>query len=275
MTTIAIWQVDAFAARPFEGNPAAVCVIESAEVAERLDDATRQAVAEEMNLSETAFVEPVDPGAGRWALRWFTPKAEVELCGHATLASAWVLWTTGRAAAGSRLTFQTRYRGELSCEQGGNGRIAMRLPREEAVEATVPHGLIPSLGLDVEPVAISRGTYDWLVELPDAGAVRRAAPDFAQLGRIKARGAIVTARDGGEYDFVSRCFFPSVRIHEDPVTGSAHCLLGTYWASRLGKRVMRAYQASSRGGRLEVRVEDEAVVLLGPAVTVMSGELRL
>ncbi len=259
-----LYQVDAFTTAPYAGNPAAVCVLE----AER-DDAWKQRVAAEMNLSETAFVRPVDGG---WRLQWFTPAAEVELCGHATLATAHTLWETGRAPAGRPIGFDTVHCGRLTCTRHADGRIVMDFPADPPREADPPAGLIDRLG--VEPVRVLRSTYDWIVELADEPAVAAAAPDFPGLGAVEMRGVALTARaDRPGIDFVSRFFAPRLRINEDPVTGSLHCVLGPYWARVLGKDVLEAHQVSPRGGRLGVAVRGDRVDLVGDAVTVARGEL--
>lgn len=256
-------QVDAFTDRPFRGNPAAVCVTEQAR-----DEAWMEAVAREMNLSETAFLHPEGDG---WRLRWFTPAAEVDLCGHATLASAHVLWEDGRVAADARARFHTKsglLTGRLEVDW-----IELDFPATPATPAEPPHGLLAALGLE-SAVATARSRYDWLVEVDDASRVRALSPDFAALRRVAARGIIVTARsDDPSYDFVSRFFGPAVGVDEDPVTGSAHCCLTPWWSSRLGRSDMTAYQASARGGEIRVGLRDSRVLLAGRAVTVMRGEL--
>jgi PhzF family phenazine biosynthesis protein len=258
-----IVQVDAFTAEPFRGNPAAVCVLE----ADR-PDAWMRAVAREMNLSETAFLRRSGDG---WSLRWFTPAVEVDLCGHATLASAHVLWEDGFAGTAEALRFVTRS-GELRAKRE-NGAIVLDVPARAATRNAPPAGLLNALGAaDVVDVAYNR--MDWLVELRDADAVRGLAPDLTALRRIDARGVIVTARaDDGEHDFVSRFFAPAVGVDEDPVTGSAHCCLAPWWAERLGRTELAGYQASARGGTVRVRLRNERVDLIGRAVTVLRGEL--
>ncbi|MEU5809331.1 PhzF family phenazine biosynthesis protein [Streptomyces sp. NPDC047718] len=254
-----LFVVDAFAKRPFTGNPAAVCLLE-----EPRDATWMQSLAREMNLSETAFVS--DRGDG-YELRWFTPVKEVDLCGHATLASAHVLWQRG--ARERQIDFHTRS-GVLSVHRNGHG-IVMRFPAERAVEAERPAGLCEALG--VEPVWIGRNRFDYLVEVADAEVVGDLKPDFAALGGVPTRGVIVTARGGShtEFDFVSRFFAPAYGVDEDPVTGSAHCCLGPYWAERLGRTELRGYQMSRRGGTVHVTVADDHVLLGGTAVTITAG----
>jgi PhzF family phenazine biosynthesis protein len=256
-------QVDAFTDRPFRGNPAAVCLLDGAREGEWMQD-----VAREMNLAETAFL--VARAAGGFDLRWFTPTVEVDLCGHATLASAHVLWETGRLAEGHPARFHTAS-GLLTCEQR-DGWIEMDFPATAPIESELPPGLADALG--AQPLYAGRSPFDYLVELESEDAVRQLQPDFGVLRRFGVRGIIVTSRAAGdEYDFVSRFFAPASGIDEDPVTGSAHCALGPFWSQRLGKAAFVAYQASPRGGVVRVRVEGDRVLLGGQAVTVLRGEL--
>lgn len=251
-------QVDAFARALFEGNPAAVCLPPGPVAASWM-----QNVAREMNLSETAFLLPRSPGV--YGLRWFTPAVEVDLCGHATLASAHVLWEERLAARGAELRFETRS-GELRATSRDDW-IELDFPAEPAETADPPRGLIEALG--VAPRYVGRNRFDYLVEVDSEAELRAAAPDMAALRRIGGRGVIVTSRAaGGEFDFLSRFFAPAAGIDEDPVTGSAHCCLGPYWRSRLGRNPLTGYQASARGGVVRVRVAGERVQLGGQAVTV-------
>jgi len=260
--TIPIYQVDAFTDRAFAGNPAAVCVLDAP-----MPDEWMQHLAAEMNLSETAFLSRRE---GRWPLRWFTPTTEVELCGHATLASAHVLWETQRLGPDEPARFETRS-GRLTARRAGDW-IEMDFPATWPEPADAPPGLIESLG--VEPVCVCRCGWTWLVEVADANVVRGVRPDFAALGASPAGGAIVTSRsDLPACDFISRCFAPVVGVDEDPVTGAAHCCLGPFWAERLGKEELVARQVSKRGGVVKVRVAGERVHLAGQAVTVFRGEL--
>ena len=256
-------QVDAFTAEPFRGNPAAVCILDAPR-----DGDWMAAVAREMNLSETAFLERRDEG---WRLRWFTPAVEVDLCGHATLASAHVLWELELAAANETLRFHTRS-GVLTARRAGD-LIVLDFPAEPAT--TVPW-VVPLLeALQVAaPVAFARNRVDYLVEVADAAQVRALRPDMARLATVPTRGVIVTARsDTDEFDFVSRWFGPRSGVDEDPVTGSAHCCLGPWWAERLGRNELRGVQLSAHTGVVGVRVLDERVELTGHAVTVLRGEL--
>lgn len=256
-------QVDAFTSEPFRGNPAAVCVLESPR-----DDDWMAAVAREMNLSETAYLERRDDG---WGLRWFTPATEVDLCGHATLASAHALWEMQLAAPGETLRFHTRS-GELTARREADG-IVLDFPAEPATTVPWVKPLLEALGIAV-PVAFARNRFDYLVEVGDAAQVHDLRPDMALLAEVPTRGVIVTARsESGEWDFVSRWFGPRVGVDEDPVTGSAHCCLGPWWAERLGRTELRGFQASARSGTVGVRVLGDRVELIGSAVTVLRGEL--
>lgn len=257
-----IVQVDAFTDRPFAGNPAAVCVLDGPR-----EESWMRDVAAEMNLSETAFLHPRDDG---WNLRWFTPAVEVDLCGHATLAAAHVLWQDGLLPPDAEARFHTR--SGLLTASLRDGWITMDFPAKPEQAAPAPDGLAEALG--ARPVYTGRSRFDWLVQLESEAAVRTLAPDLGVLARVQARGVIVTARsEGGEYDFVSRFFAPGVGVPEDPVTGSAHCALAPFWAARLGSDSLTGYQASRRGGIVKVRVAGDRVMLGGQGVTVMRGEL--
>ena len=261
-----IYIVDAFTDRPFAGNPAAVCVLDR-----QRDASWMQILAAEMNLSETAFL--LARGEA-WSLRWFTPKAEVALCGHATLASAHVLWETGHLAPEATALFDT-LSGRLTARRAGGGQDWIELDFPERRES--PHSALPELftALDVEPVYFGKNAYDYFVEVATAREVRELAPDFAALGKLPVRGVIVTAAadPGADHDFVSRFFAPGVGVPEDPVTGSAHCCLAPYWGEKLGKEEMVGFQASPRGGTVRVRLAGDRVILAGRAVTIVAGEL--
>jgi PhzF family phenazine biosynthesis protein len=260
-----LFQVDAFTDRPFAGNPAAVCLLEEPREAGWMQD-----VAREMNLSETAFLEPAGDG---FNLRWFTPAVEVSLCGHATLASAHVLWETGLLDPAATARFQT-LSGLLTAERQGDW-IELDFPARPAAEAPPPAGLIEAFMADMtEPVFVGKSRYDYLLELASEEAVRTAAPDPRKLAALGVRGIVITARcSSAPFDFVSRFFAPGSGIDEDPVTGSAHCTLGPHWAPRLGKEEFLAYQASARGGVVKVRLVGDRVKLGGQAVTVLRGRL--
>ncbi len=257
-----IIQVDAFTNEPFTGNPAGVCILP-----EPADEEWMQKVAAEMNLSETAFLYPEAKG---YNLRWFTPVAEVDLCGHATLASAHVLWEEQHLPPDQPAYFYTNS-GLLTARQQGDW-IELDFPAEPESATTAPPGLVEALG--VEPKYIGQNRFDYLVELESEEMVRAMRPDFTRLQRVSSRGVIVTSRaNGPTYDFVSRFFAPAVGIEEDPVTGSAHCCLGPLWGSRLNRDELVAYQASVRGGVVRVRLGGDRVYLGGQAVTVLQGEL--
>ncbi len=261
--SIPIYLVDAFTARPFAGNPAGVCPLEGDREVDWM-----QLVALELNQAETAFVRRRPDGD--WDLRWFTPTIEVDLCGHATLASAHVLWTTGRVPTRRPIRFHTRS-GVLACSTA-EGQIEMDFPAEPPSIADVP-GLSEALG--VEPSWVGRNRMDVLAVLNSAAAVRNLKPDFGRLAAIEARGVIVTARsDVPEADFVSRFFAPQSGVPEDPVTGSAHCCLGPYWQDVLGKNELVGHQVSTRGGVVQVRCVGERCILGGSAVLTIEGILR-
>ena len=259
---VPIVQVDAFANRPFGGNPAAVCIL-----GEPRDDAWMQNVAREMNLAETAFLHPENDG---YRLRWFTPASEVALCGHATLASAHVLWEDGHLPSSSQARFHTQS-GLLTADRRGEW-IDLDFPATPPTQAPAPPGL--AAALRVGPGWVGRSKFDYVVELDSEDAVRGLKPDLLALERVDARGVIVTSRaTTSGYDFVSRFFAPRVGVPEDPVTGSAHCTLTPFWSERLGRTEMTAYQASPRGGVVRVKLVGDRVILGGQAVTVLRGEL--
>lgn len=264
--------VDAFTDRPFAGNPAAVCVL-----AGPAEPGWMQRVAMEMNLSETAFPRPVGDPDADFELRWFTPQVEVALCGHATLAAAHVLYETGAVPPDRPVRFRTLRSGVLTVRRDG-GVLEMDFPACPPEETDPPAGLAEALG--VTPSWTGRNVQnDVLAVLDDAETVRSLAPNTSALADMDTRGICVTARvdaaaGPGSPDFVSRFFAPAVGIPEDPVTGSAHCMLAPFWAGRLGRTLMRARQASPRGGDLRVAVRGDRVILAGNAVTVLDGTLR-
>jgi PhzF family phenazine biosynthesis protein len=258
---LTLFQVDAFARRVFEGNPAAVCPLERWR-----DDGVLQAIAEENNLSETAFFVPARAG---FELRWFTPLAEVDLCGHATLASAHVLFEE-LGYAEPVIRFATRS-GELTVERRGD-RLAMNFPARPPAPCAAPSALVDGLGGQPAEVLVAD---DYVAVFDDEAAVRALAPNMATLRELGVRGVCVTAPGAGEVDFVSRFFAPGVGIPEDPVTGSAHCELAPYWAARLGKSRLRARQVSKRGGNVDCELQGDRVILTGGAVTFMKAEIDL
>jgi PhzF family phenazine biosynthesis protein len=259
--------VDAFTEELFRGNPAAVCILKAPR-----DEVWMQRVAREMNLPETAFLGTRADG---WTLRWFTPETEVDLCGHATLATAHVLYEEGRISPEAEPRFHTR--SGLITASRRFGWIEMDFPATPAAAVEAPRDLAASLG--ARPVFVGQTSFDYLVELEDEDTVRGLRPNISGLAGFGGRGVIVTAvaskpsKEHMAYDFVSRMFAPAVGINEDPVTGSAHCALGPYWAERLGKGDLLGYQCSARGGYVRVCPEGDRVILGGHAVTVLRGEL--
>ena len=259
---ISFSQVDAFTAKPFGGNPAAVCVLSAPASPEWM-----AAVARETNLPATAFIDPGDDGFG---LRWFTATTELELCGHGTLASAHVLYEAGRVKAGDAIRFRSRGGMLSACTR--NGWIELDFPAAPEQRIEPPPGLLDALGVPAHYVG--RGRLDCVVEVEDEKTVRELRPDLARLRAVQARGIIVTSRASTpDCDFVSRFFAPSVGISEDAVTGSAHCCLAPFWAQRLGKTSFVAHQVSARGGVLRLALEGDRVKIAGQAVTVVRGEL--
>ena len=258
---VPIYQVDAFTEKAFSGNPAAVCILSAPG-----DPVWMQNVAKEMNLSETAFLHKQKDG---FNLRWFTPAVEVDLCGHATLASAHILWETGLLPRTEKARFHTRS-GLLTAEYRESG-IELNFPAKPEESAVPPPELPKALGLN--PKYIGKSNFDYLVEVGSEQTLRSLKPDFSFLKTLDIRGTIVTSRAStAGFDFVSRFFAPKVGINEDPVTGSAHCTLGPFWSKKLGKNEFLAYQASERGGVLRVRVVGDRVYLGGGAITVLRGE---
>jgi len=267
---IPIFQVDAFAEEPFKGNPAGVCLLRGPANPVVADQASwMQSVAAEMNLAETAF--PLAEGEG-FRLRWFTPKVEVRLCGHATLATAHILWEQGFLAPEQEARFQT-LSGLLTARRDGD-RIELDFPARPPLPKPPDWADAVAGALGIKPLYIGMSAEDILFEAADEGAVRCVQPDFATLRSLPARGVIVTSRSADpRFDFVSRFFAPAVGVDEDPVTGSSHTVLVPYWAQRLGKRTFTAYQASARGGVLYLRLDGDRVKIAGHAVTVIKGEL--
>lgn len=264
---VRIVQVDAFTNRPFAGNPAAVCILAQVASEQWMRD-----VAREMNLSETAFLVPrlSDAQPGAYDLRWFTPAVEVDLCGHATIAGAHVLWEEGHLSRDLQARFHTRS-GLLLADLRGDW-IELDFPATPPVPTAPQPHLLDALGTTAKFVGKTR--FDYFIEIQSEEALRALSPDFTALRRCGVRGIVVTAPSSSmEFDFVSRFFAPGSGIDEDPVTGSAHCALAPYWSVRLGKQALVACQASARGGVVCVCVKGERVILGGQAVTVLRGEL--
>jgi PhzF family phenazine biosynthesis protein len=262
MAALPIFIVDAFTDKPFAGNPAAVCLLR-----DKPSDTWMQQLAAEMNLSETAYLLPEKDTYG---LRWFTPTTEVDLCGHATLASAHVLWETGKLQANQHARFITRC-GQLTVERTGRG-MNMDFPAYPAQPCKTVNDLPSALG--AKPIFLGKSEMDYLIVVESEQELRSIRPDFTRLLQYPVRGFIVTARaDDPSYDFVSRFFAPSHGVLEDPVCGSAHCCLGPYWSSQLDKQDLVGYQASARGGVVHVGVRGSRVQLGGQAVTVVRGEV--
>lgn len=259
---IQIAHVDAFTSTPFSGNPAAVCFL-----SEPTTERWMQDVAQEMNLSETAFLVKQQDG---FDLRWFTPTVEVKLCGHATLASAHFLWESGLLLPESKAHFYTAS-GELVAERIDDW-IELDFPQQPENPVQAPPGLVEALG--VEAMYVGKNQTDFLIQVGSEELLRRMKPDWAALAKIQCRGVMVTSLpDSPKYDFVSRFFAPSSGIQEDPVTGSAHCCLGPFWQSRLKKDQLTGYQASARGGLVKVRLDGGRAYLSGQAVTVARGQM--
>ena len=257
-----LYQVDAFTDAPFKGNPAAVCLLEGPET-----DAWMQSVASEMNLSETAFLLPEGNG---WRLRWFTPKTEVDLCGHATLASAEVLFETQPTLRGNPISFQTRS-GELLARWTSEG-VELDFPAMDYEPWKISPDIESVLGFT--PVnAVYSGNY-FLFEAQDEALIRQAEPDYVALEKLPMPEVIITAASKDpEFDFISRFFAPQLGVDEDPVTGSAHCLLAPYWAEKMDKQVFDAFQASPRGGRLHLSLKGDRVLITGKAKFIFTAEL--
>ncbi|GHU96283.1 phenazine biosynthesis protein [Clostridia bacterium] len=261
-----LFHADAFTDKVFKGNPAAVCLLSDGE---RLSDDDMQSFAAEFNLSETAFLSRIN---NEIHLRWFTPQVEVDLCGHATLASAHVLWESGFVKRGATIEFRTKS-GVLSAYEKA-GRVVIDLPAKPTHDVEPPNDLLESLGVR-DAVYIGRSQFDFLIEIDSVKTLKSMWPNMSKLERLPGRGLIITARsDTGEYDFVSRFFSPQIGVDEDPVTGSAHCVLAPYWAKKLNKTTFTALQASKRGGVLYIDLRDNRVLLSGSVVTVYSAEIQ-
>ncbi len=262
-----IFQVDSFTTQPFAGNPAAVCLATSPQ-----DEAWMQDLACELKHSETAFLVPE---GSAYHLRWFTPTSEINLCGHATLASAHILWEFGIEPADKKLAFRTMS-GMLYAQKDGS-LIELDFPKIDINPRPVPEGLLEALGLKEPPLFVGLQTTidEYVVEVASESIVRGLDPDFRALSAVDCESVLVTSRASSNYDIVSRCFAPKLGMDEDPVTGSAHCALGPFWAAKLDKPDLLAYQASKRGGILRLRMRDQRVFLAGSAVTIFQGELEI
>ena len=263
-----IYKVDAFTSTPYSGNPAAICVLEKP-----AEEQWMQVVASEMNLAETAYLSKEGDS---YRLRWFTPTVEMDICGHATLASAHILWEQGYVPEGNAINFKT-LSGDLTVTQSDNeNEIVMDFPADPESMVPLTEDLIVILreSLGATPIYVGKSQRDFLVEVESAEILRTMSPNMSILAEVPMRGYIVTAKsDIPEYDFISRCFFPAVGIPEDQVTGSAHCCLALYWGGKLGKSEMLGFQASMRGGKVRVKIVGDRVKLIGSCVTVLIGEL--
>ena len=257
-----IYQVDSFTKEPFKGNPAGVCILDKP-----ADETWMQNVALEMNLSETAFLYELENG---FNLRWFTPTVEVDLCGHATLASAHILWVKGILNFEEEAKFYTKS-GQLTAKKKGD-LIEMNFPSDLPVEIEVNKKITEAL--NIKSVYFGKGKFDYIIEISSEDELLKINPNFSALKELTERGVIVTAKSSSpKYDFISRFFAPAAGINEDPVTGSAHCCVGPYWGNKLNKNKLIGYQASKRGGIVSVELKDDRVVLGGNAVTVLEAEL--
>lgn len=257
-----LYIVDAFTNKPFGGNPAAVCLLDA-----EITDYRLQEIAAEMNLSETAFLIKQEEG---YLLRWFTPESEVDLCGHATLASAHILWEE-QISQNSVLRFTTKSGTLLAAKQDNWIELDFPLEKEETPVNT-PQELLDGLGEDF--LYIGKNRFDYIIELENEEKVQSLKPDFNLWKQVDARGVIVTSRsERDNIDFVSRCFYPRLGVNEDPVTGSAHCCLGPYWSNKLQKSTLEALQLSKRQGLLKLAVAEERILISGQAVTVVKGTL--
>jgi PhzF family phenazine biosynthesis protein len=260
---ILVFQADAFTDKPFHGNPAAVCPLD-----EWLPDLTMQLIAKENNLAETAFIVPFEDA---FQIRWFTPSTEVDLCGHATLASAYIYFNV-LGYAKNPLRFFSRS-GWLTVTREESGKFTLDFPADPPAIVEAPDENIFK-GLGIKPVAVYKGKFDFLVELGTEEEVSGLKPDFKTLSTLDSRGLIATSR-GNDVDFVSRCFFPQSGIDEDPVTGSAHCMLTSYWHMKTGRTTFSAIQLSERRGWLDCRLSGDRVLMSGDAVLFLKGEIMI
>jgi PhzF family phenazine biosynthesis protein len=263
MTAIPIYQVDAFTDNVFEGNPAAVCPLQA-----WLPEDLMQKIAMENNLAETAFIVAYEDA---WQIRWFTPAVEVALCGHATLAAAHCFYEQ-LGYDKNEIRFFSKS-GWLTVSRKANGQLTLDFPADHAAEVSdIPEAVFEGLG--IKPSRVYKGKFDYLVELDNEASITALKPDFRKLSSLDSRGILATAK-GDHSDFVSRCFFPQSGIDEDPVTGSAHCLLTTYWHDKTGKNVFSAIQLSARKGSMECELKGERVLMTGSAKTYLKGEIYI
>ena len=257
-----MYQVDAFANKLFSGNPAAVVILESP-----LKDEVMQSIAAENNLSETAFVSIHESPV---LIRWFTPSIEVDLCGHATLASARILFDCYPHIAGEEINFHSKS-GVLKITKIDDG-LCLNFPADQPVETEIDSLFIEILG--IEPLKLLRGKDDYLAVFENQKQIKNMQPNFSLLKKLDARGLVISA-PGDEVDFVSRCFYPEAGIEEDPVTGSAHTMLTPYWANQLRKDELEAHQLSKRGGKLNCRLENDRVYISGSSVIYFEGTISI
>ena len=259
-----IFTVDAFTDKLFSGNPAGVCILD-----EDMSENTMLSIAAEMNLSETAFVKKIDEG---FSLKWFTPKVEVQLCGHATLATAHILWEQGILSQNDEARFHTL--SGLLTVTNDNGEYEMNFPAYTVKDVSPNEKLIEAL--KVTPVNFAEAEYHYICELESEEQLRNVFPSMESFMGLEKFGTIITAKsNSNDYDFVSRFFAPSKGVNEDPVTGSAHCSLGPYWMQKTGRDYFTAYQASQRGGVVKIKMNDGRVLLKGRAVTFLRGDISL
>ena len=263
MKTITLYQVDAFADEVFKGNPASVCVLD-----EWLDDSLMQNIAMENNQAETVFIVKADK---HYDIRWFSPTVEIALCGHATVATAFILFNVLKKEK-DQIVFKSKS-GLLYVNKETNGMITIDFPADPPTEVSeIPAGLFE--GLNVKPTSVWKGKFDYMVEVEKEEIVNNLQPNFNLIATIPSRGVLVTSK-GKEVDFVSRCFFPQTGVDEDSVTGSAHCLLVSYWNSKTGKSSFIATQNSKRGGKLICKLQGDRVLMSGYATLYMKGEIYL
>lgn len=272
MKSLPIYGVDVFTRQYYKGNPAAVCILEK-----ELKDSQMKSIAAEMNLSETAFLLPIEEDSNTYSLRWFTPEVEVPLCGHGTIATAKVLFDEIRVN-GDRIVFQTKS-GKVSAEKSGEG-IAIDFPIDVPMDFQLPKGLLEALGIkEYEDVKIGKNTRKIILRIKDYKEIENLSPDFERMKNISTaeglKGIAITTKGNEEYDFISRYFNPWAGVNEDPVTGSVHTVLANYWGRILNKQEMIAYQASTRAGKIKLKIKENRVELIGEAIIVLKGEIYI